>query len=213
MNSKAITRKALTMCLSVAIITALSSLVLAATGKAIGELTINNLNGETPQVKVNDEVAQSGHTVFSANTITTSDNAGATINFGKFGSVNVAPNTVVSFNASNTGLTGEIIAGQITTFSESLTIKTVDGNIISPKFGEAVSSTGVKAKGDDERDANGKCIDKDGDGVLECDDAGGAWLIWTLVFGGAAVGILYATLRNNNRVAIGGGTTVVSPTR
>ncbi len=215
MNSKAFTRKALMMCLFVAILATLSIFASAASGKAIGELTLNkNVNGEFPQVKVNGETVQTGHTVFASNTIATPENAGATVNLGKYGSIELAANSSISFNVTNAGLVGSITAGQLTSFSESITIKTLDGNSISPRLGESVSANGTKTKvGDDERDSNGKCIDKDGDGVLECDSSGGAWWIWTLVFGGAAAGILIATLSDNNRVALGGGTTVVSPTR
>lgn len=213
MNSKAFTRKALFLCLSGLLILTLSSFVLAATGKAIGEINVNKLsNGEVPQVKVNGELAQSGNTVFSSNTITTPENAGATVRFGKYGSVEVAPNSIVSFNASDNGLVCEITAGQITAFSDSISVKTLNGKTITPKFGEAVSAAGANLVGDDEVDANGNCIDKDNDGVLECDKAAGWVWVW-LILGGAAVGILVATLSNNNRVALGGGSVVVSPTR
>ncbi len=206
MNIKAITRKAVTLCLSFLV---LSTLSLASTGKIIGELTVNKLNDKAPQVKVNNVLAQSGHTVFSANTITTNEDAGATLSLDKFGTVNVAPNSVVSFSTSKTGIAGEIIAGEITTFSDSLIVKTVEGSIITPKFGETVSSTGVvKAIGDDERDANGKCIDKDGDGVLECDKKITSGVLLALIAaGGVAAFAIYLGTRDSN------GSTVVSPIR
>jgi hypothetical protein len=224
MNSKAFTRKALFLCLSGLLTLTLSSFVLAATGKAIGEINISKVsNGEVPQVKVNGELAQSGNTVFSTNTITTPENAGATVRFGKFGSVEIAPNSIVSFNSSDNGLVGEIKAGQITAFSEAISIKALDGKTITPKFGESVNANGVASDDKDYKDCSKDvdndgdkdcvCIDADGDGVLECDNGGAGWWAWALIFGGAAVGILVATLSNNNRVALGGGSVVTSPTR
>jgi hypothetical protein len=38
-------------------------------------------------------------------------------------------------------------------------------------------------------------------------------LLWALVLGGAAVGIIFAARTDNNRIALGGSTNVISPTR
>ncbi|MEQ1923188.1 MAG: hypothetical protein ABL952_11840, partial [Pyrinomonadaceae bacterium] len=123
--------------------------------------------------------------------------------------VKLAPNSVVSFSVSNTGMIGEIIAGEITTFSDSLSIKTIDGSLISPKFGDTVSPTGVvKSAGDDERDSTGKCIDKDGDGKLECDDGLGAGFYLPLFVAAAvAVATVYIGMRESDS------SPVVSPNR
>lgn len=143
LNIKEITRKAFKLCSMMVAILTLSSLALASTGKVIGDLSIEKINGTLPQVKINNELAPSGATVFSNNTITTPSNAGAEIFFGKFGRVQLAPNTVVRFSDSDKGLIGEISAGEITVFSESITVKASDGKTISPKFGDTVSSTGA----------------------------------------------------------------------
>ena len=74
MNSKLWIRKALSMCLSVAVLATYSMVALAGPGKAAGELAVSgkSVSGETTFVFVNGEVARSGRSVFSGSTITTS---------------------------------------------------------------------------------------------------------------------------------------------
>lgn len=248
MNSKAWINKGLSACLIVATFSTYSMVALAS-GKVLGELTVSG-----DSVKVNGEIAQSGKTIFSTNTITTPENAGATVNFGKLGSVEIAPNSTMTLNFDDANINGNLTNGNVKVFGNSenaVNITTPSGNVVTDKsqdkvftvsveanvakvstelgtvtFNDNNKSTSVKAgemamtgKGlakaddDDYKDANGKCIDKNNNGVLECDKGGAAWWIWTAVFGGAAAGILIAATTNNNNVALGGGTTVISPTR
>jgi hypothetical protein len=207
MNSKTWIKKGLTACLSVAILATYSMIALAAQGNAVGDLTITGKSGVT----VNGETAQSGRTIFSSSLVKTSENSGATLNLGKFGKIEVAPNSTFDLKVDNNGAAGDLVEGKITSLTSDITV-TANGKTAKINAGESVVS-GAKG-GDDQRDSNGNCVDTDKDGKLECDDAtAGGWWIWTLVFGGAVAGILFATLRNNNRVALGGGTTVVSPNR
>jgi hypothetical protein len=207
MNSKTWIKKGLTACLSVAILATYSMIALAAQGNAVGDLTITGKSGVT----VNGETAQSGRTIFSSSLVTTSENSGATLNLGKFGKIEVAPNSTFDLKVDNNGVAGNLVEGKITSLTSDITV-TANGKTTKINAGESVAS-GAKG-GDDQRDSNGNCVDTDKDGKLECDDAtAGGWWIWTLVFGGAVAGILFATLNNNNRVALGGGTTVVSPNR
>jgi hypothetical protein len=207
MNSKTWIKKGLTACLSVAILATYSMIALAAQGNAVGDLTIIGKSGVT----VNGEAAQSGRTIFSSSLVKTSENSGATLNLGKFGKIEVAPNSTFDLKVDNNGVAGDLVEGKITSLTSDLTI-TANGKTTKINAGESVVS-GAKG-GDDQKDSNGNCVDTDKDGKLECDDAtAGGWWIWTLVFGGAVAGILFATLNNNNRVALGGGTTVVSPNR
>ena len=71
MNRKLWIRKALSMCLCVALLATYSMVALAGPGKAAGELTVSgkNANGEAPFVLVNGETARSGRSVFSGSTI------------------------------------------------------------------------------------------------------------------------------------------------
>ncbi len=209
MNSKANTHRLVTVCLSLLV---LSSLALASTGKIIGELTINVLNDKPAEVTVNSVLAQSGQTVLLPNTITTNADAGARLSLGKLGSVNIAPNTVVNFSAADTGMTAELTAGEITAYSDSLSVKTVDGTIITPKFGETVSSAGVvrsdDGKGKDEKDADGTCRDTNRDGKAECDGFSFIGLyFWLAVAAGGGV-TAYVVSRGRQVQSI-----VISPNR
>jgi hypothetical protein len=207
MNSKTWIKKGLTVCLTVAISATYSMVALAAQGSAVGDLTVTGKSNVT----VNGETAQSGRTIFSSSSVKTSETSSATLNLGKLGKIEVAPNSTFNLNVTDKGVTGDLVEGKVTSLVSDVTV-TANGKTTKIGAGESVLS-GAKG-GDDQRDSNGNCVDTDKDGKLECDDAtAGGWWIWTLVFGGAVAGILFATLRNNNRVALGGGTTVVSPSR
>ncbi len=199
MNSKLLIRKALSMCLVVATIATYSMVTLASSEKVVGELFISgkNLSGETAFVKVNGEAAQNGRAVFSSSTIVTPNNAGAVINLGKIGKIELAPATTLGLTFNENGISGDLLAGRVTVLSASdkVNIKTLDG-VVSLNAGESAATTG-KAQDDDD----------------EVSDGGSAWVVWALVLGGAAAGIIIAATSDNNRIALGGGTTVISPTR
>lgn len=75
--------------LAAAVFATSSMLGLAAPGKAeMGELIVSGGSAVT----VNGETANTGRTIFSSNTITTPAAAGATVNLGKLGQIEVAPN-------------------------------------------------------------------------------------------------------------------------
>jgi len=199
MNSKLLIRKALSMCLVVATIATYSMVTLASSEKVVGELFISgkNLSGETAFVKVNGEAAQNGRAVFSSSTIVTPNNAGAIINLGKIGKIELAPATTLGLTFNENGISGDLLAGRVTVLnaSDKVNIKTLDG-VVSLNAGESAATTG-KAQDDDD----------------DVSDGGSAWVVWALVLGGAAAGIIIAATSDNNRVALGGGTTVISPTR
>lgn len=197
MNSKVWIRKALSMCLAVAILATYSMVALAGTEKVAGELLVSgkNINGETPFVKVNGEAAQSGRSIFSSSTISTPENTSAVINLGKVGKIELAPNTTMALSFSEKGITGNLISGRVTVLgaSNSVNINTADGKLLKLGVGESASS----AQDDDDEDEKG----------------GAGWWVWALVFGGAIAGVVIAATSDNNRVALGGGSTVVSPVR
>jgi hypothetical protein len=198
MNSKVWIRKALSMCLAVAILATYSMVALAGTEKVAGELLVSgkNINGETPFVMVNGEAAQSGRSIFSSSTIATPANASAVINLGKVGKIELAPNTTMTLSFSEKGITGDLVSGRVTVLSatDSVNIKTAEGKVLQLGVGESAVS---KAADDDDTDNKG----------------GMGWWVWALVFGGAIAGVVIAATTDNNRVALGGGSTVVSPTR
>lgn len=197
MNSKVWIRKALSLCLVVAIYATYSMVGLASPDKMVGELTVAGkaVNGEIPVVKVNGEAAQSGRAIFSSSTISTSESSSAIINLGKIGRIELAPNTTISVSFSEKGLNGDLLAGKVTALSaDNVSIKTPNGKVTKLNAGESVMAA---QKDDDDDD----------------DDGGAAWWIFGLILGGAAAAIIIAATSDNNDINLGGGTVVVSPNR
>lgn len=230
MNSKNWTRKALSACLMVALLATFSMVALANGKKIAGELIINGKS--TAQVTVNGELAQTGRSIFSDSTVTTPDNATATINLGKAGKIELAPKSTLTVNFDQNSINGNLTSGTITVIGSpdsSAVINTLNGAVSnttanSNTFTVNADANTAAAQSDSDykdcatdRDNDGDkdcvCVDADKDGVLECDRGGAAWWIWGLVFAGAASGILYAALSDSNEASIGGGGTVFSPSR
>ena len=194
MNSKTLIRKALSLCLMVAIYATYSMVTLASTEKIAGELLIS---GKNSSVKVNGETAQNGRSVFTASTISTPENTSAIINLGKLGKLELAPNTTANISFTEKGINGDLLSGKITVLgsNNAVNIRTTEGKIVELKAGESV--TAGKQQDDDDDD----------------DDGGAAWWVWTAIFGGAVAAVVIAATSDNNRVALGGGTVVVSTNR
>lgn len=198
MNSKLWIRKALSMCLCVAILVTYSMVALAAPGKVAGELTVSgkNVNGESPFVLVNGETARSGRSVFSGSTITTPETSSAVMNLGKIGKIELAPATSLTLTFDDKGIFGDLTSGKVTVLgaSENVAIKTINGNTVHLAAGQSVAASGKAQQDDDD------------------DDGDGAWWIWAAVFGGAAVVILWTALSDQD-ISLGDTGTVISPTR
>jgi len=194
MNSKTLIRKALSLCLMVAIYASYSMVTLASTERIAGELLIS---GKNSSVKVNGETAQSGRSIFTASTISTPENTSAIINLGKLGKLELAPNTTANISFTDKGINGDLLSGKITVLgtTDAVNIKTTEGKTVKLNAGESV--TAGKQQDDDDDD----------------DDPGAAWWIWAAIFGGAVAGIVIAATSDNNRVALGGSTVVVSTNR
>jgi hypothetical protein len=195
MNSKTLIRKALSLCLMVAIYASYSMVTLASTERIAGELLIS---GKNSSVKVNGEAAQSGRSIFTASTISTPENTSAIINLGKLGKLQLAPNTTANISFTEKGINGDLLSGKITVLgtTDAVNIKTTEGKTVKLNAGESVTA--------------GKQQDDDDD---DDDDPGAAWWIWAAVFGGAVAGIVIAATSDNNRIALGGSTVVVSTNR
>jgi hypothetical protein len=200
MNSKLWVRKALSMCLVVATIATYSMVSLAASERIAGELLVSgkSIDGQAPFVSINNEAAQSGRSVFSASTIATPENASAIINLGKIGKIELAPNTTLTLSFNDKGISGDLVSGQVTVLSarEDVAVKTLRGNVVNLSAGQTATANQT-AKTDDDDDNKG----------------GAGWLLWALILGGAATGIIIAARTDNNRVALGGSTNVISPVR
>ena len=203
MNSKEWIRKALSMCLIVATMATYSMVALANADRIAGELSISgkNINGETPFVKVNGEAAQNGRSIFSSSTIATPENVGAIINLGKIGVIELAPNTTLALSFNEKGINGDLSAGRVTVLnaSDTVAIKTLDGSIAKLNAGNSAVATSGKTQDDDDDDTTG--------------GGNGAWIAFAAILGGAAVGIILAATSDNNRVTLGSGSSVISPTR
>ena len=199
MNSKLWIRKALSMCLSVAVLATYSMVALAGPGKAAGELAVSGkiVNGETPFVFVNGEVSRSGRSVFSGSTITTSESTNAVINLSKLGKIELAPNTALNLTFDENGISGSLTSGTVSVLgaAENVSITTPNGKTVKLAAGQSVSASG-KQDDDDDDDDNG----------------GAAWWIWGGVFGAAAVVIIWTALSDGD-INVGGGGTVISPVR
>ena len=195
MNSKTLIQKALSLCLMVAIYATYSMVTLASTERIAGELLIS---GKNSSVTVNGETAQNGRSIFSASTITTPENASAIINVGKIGKVELAPNTTLNISFTDKGINGDLLNGKVTVLgaNQAVNIKNTDGKTVKLNAGESLMAGKLKKDDDDD------------------DKAGGAaWWVWAAIFGGAAAAIVIAATTNNDRIALGGGTVVVSPSR
>ncbi len=195
MNSKTLIRKAVSLCLMVAIYATYSMTTLASSEKIAGELLIS---GKNSSVTVNGETAQSGRSVFSASTITTPENATAIINLGKIGKIELAPNTTINISFTEKGINGDLLNGKVTVLgaTQSVNIKTTEGKTVKLNTGESVATGQTQQDDDDDAKAGGT-----------------AWWVWAAIFGGAVAGVVIAATSDNNRVALGGGTTVVSTSR
>lgn len=199
MNSKLWIRRALSMCLMVAVLATYSMVALAGSERIAGELTVtgSGMNGETPSVTVNGEVARSGRSIFSSSVIATPSNAGAVISLGRSGTIELAPNTTFTISFDDKSVSGDLSTGKLTVLASSggVNVKTITGETVKLAAGESVLATG---KSKDDPDAG---------------HGGAAWWVWAIVFGGAAAGILIAATQANNRVALGGTATTISPSR
>ena len=147
---------------------------------------------------VNGEASGTGRSVFSASTITTPDNARAVINLGKIGKIELAPKTDLVLSFTEKGISGDLLSGQLTVLSasESVSIKTIGGEILKLKAGESAVANG-KAQDDDNKGSGG----------------GAAYLPLLLILGGAVAAIVVATTLSDNETQLGGSAVVASPTR
>lgn len=193
MKSKGWSQQIVTMSVIFALVLTFSMVTLANAGNAVGELMVIGapVAGETSSVMINGEAAKSGRTVFSSNTITTPDGMGAIINFGKVGKIQFAPDTIFTVAADGKSISGDLTKGSLTVLSaaQSVAVRNAAGEIVNVNAGEtttAASSTAAKKA-------------KPGPAGLD-------WWIWAAIFGGAAIGIVWAATRSNNCTA------TVSPT-
>lgn len=236
MNSKTWKNKVLSLCLVIATITTYSMVALANT-KVVGEISMSN---NASSVKVNGEVAQNGHSIFSSSTIVTPNNTDAIVNLSKLGKVKLDSASTVKLSFDSNNFTSTLVNGKLTVMSSANDTNTVinigntgklklapstaltiafDGNSITGNLLAGEATVINTSKTINITNLNGKVSKLNtGDTTKvddddDDDDNGGGFgpALWVLVLGGAAAGIIIAATTDNNRLALGGGTTVISP--
>ncbi len=196
MNFRVCFRRAISICLGIAILSVYSMQSLASTGKISGELTVSGrtANGDAAYALVNGEAAKSGRSIFSSSTISTPENITAAVNVGKIGSIELAPMSAAVVTFSEKGISTSLTSGSLTAHGASVDVNLLDGTTLKLDPGETATTAG-KAK------------------AQTTGGGGSAWVIWAVVIGGAVAGILIAATLSDNNSDVGGGGTVVSPVR
>lgn len=111
-----------------------SSIIVTARHQLFGQLTIENNSGAS-FITMNGELTVSGSTVLPATEIVTPGESSAKISFGKVGQIELAPNSKMNLNFSETTISSVLTSGQLTmaaTPNIGITIKTPDGVITNP---------------------------------------------------------------------------------
>jgi len=196
MNSNGLVSKALSLCLTVAMLATYSMTALAAGGNKItGQLLISGKNADA-FVKVNGEAAKSGASVSSSSTIATPEDASAVIDLGKIGKIELAPKTTLALTFSEKSVNGDLLAGQITVLSaaQDVNMTTLDGKTTKLNAGESLTAGKVQDDDDDDADDNG------------------ALLWWGLIIGGAIAVIIYTATRDDDN-NVNGNVIIPSPNR
>lgn len=224
MSKRSFLRSITAASLAAAVFVTSSMMTFAAPGKSVmGELIVSG----GAEVSVNGEAANTGRTVFSSNTITTPANASATVNLGKLGQIELAPNSSISLNFSEEAISGTLLNGRvkvsgadevatnIKTQTASVTAEPNQAKVFTVSFAagktNVVSETGkVTLNEAGKTVAVGQTTDAD-------DDDGffgvGNGVLFAIVFGAAAATLIYVAATDSNEVNLAGGPIVVSPTR
>jgi hypothetical protein len=172
---------------------------LANSERIAGEILVTgkSTTGQTSFVKVNGETVQIVRSIFSSSVIVTPEGAGAIINLGKAGKIELSPNANLALSFDEKGISGDLTAGRLTVLNSanSVVINTLDGKSATLNAGDSASA--VNAQTDTTTD----------------NDGGSAGLIYAVILGGAVVATVLAATTNNNNTTLGGGSTVISPTR
>ncbi len=239
MTKKTLNRKLIALCLSIAVLSVYSMVVLAVPGQITptGELTVSG------QVSVNGQTAISGATIFSDSTIVTGEGSSALVSLGKLGRVELLPNTTLKISFNEGGLSGELSAGKISvrnSVGKTSVINTKDGattadekqaNIffvdvqcgntrVETQSGLAI----LRAGGNDQQVAAGKnasagqatagskCVPQAAGGGWG-PMSGGALAALLLAAGGAVAAAIIVATNSDTNFNTGGGAVIVSPNR
>jgi len=180
---KGLVHRTATLGLMLAMFATYSMVIFATSTKPVGELIVTgNPLTEGAAVKVNGEAATSGRTIFSSSTITTPDGMTASLNLGKNGKVELAPNTTFTLSADTNSIAGDLTAGSVTALNTALSVKTAAGDVVKLNSGETANAASAGAV---KRQA--------GKGPAGLD-----WWIWGAIFASAITVIVVAAVVNND---------------
>jgi len=211
-----------------------SMAVLASPGQTgpSGELSVSG------QVSINGQSAISGATIFSDSTVTTAANSSAVVSLGKLGRVEVLPESSVRLSFTDSGIMATLESGRLRVSNSLMaSVMTKDGSAIADnasvftvdvECGNMVVATQsgnviLRAAGVDKQIAAGqdgsagmaapgtRCTRLKTEGMKGL--SGGALAALLLAAGGAIAAAIIVGTSENNDIDIGGGTTVISPTK
>jgi hypothetical protein len=234
MISRTWSRKPIAFCLAVAVLSVYSMVVLATPGQTgpSGELSVSG------QVTVNGQNAISGATVFSDSTVTTAKGSSAVVSLGKLGRVEVLPESSIKLSFTESGLTATLEAGRVrvsnlmmasvvtsdgSAIADNASVFTVDVECGNTKVATQSGNVVLRGGGADKQIAAGqdgsagmaapgtRCTRLKTEGMKGI--SGGALAALLLAAGGAIAAAIIAGSSENNNIDLGGGTTVVSPTK
>ena len=174
-------RKAVTVPLCIALLTAYSIVTPATPARVVGALTVSQtgFDRNEPGVNVNGEAARSGRSVFSDSVISTSGNAVASLYFGKLGSLEISPNSEVTLSFDENGINGRILRGRVSILAAG-----------GPIHLESVSD-GPRLMSSGDSIANDSTMQDDDDADLKKKKTPG-W-IWAVLIAGVIGGVAAAS--------------------
>ena len=187
--------KALSFCLLVAMTATYSMVALAGGDRLAGEIVVSGtaVDGNAPVVYVNGEQVMSGRSIFTASSITTTKTSSATVKIGSLGTLRIAPDTSLTVSFDSNGIKSDLSKGKVTVLAASNAV-----NVALPNGSVKELTTGKSASTAPQSD------DDD-------DNGGSGWWLWAIVVGGATAAVIFAATTGNNRIDLGGGTIVTSP--
>ncbi|HSS21132.1 MAG TPA: hypothetical protein VLL54_13745 [Pyrinomonadaceae bacterium] len=233
MTSKTWSRKPIAALVAIAILSVYSMVVLAspAAKAPSAELSIAG------QVTVNGETAVSGGTLFSESLIATAEKSNATVNLSKLGRVELSPTTNMKLNFTEKSIGGTLdngtarvstLAGSSVNMATKDVSVTVDGSqatsftlhvlkgvtYLTTHTGVATLHMGstVRNVAAGESVTAGTPNPKDDPGDDDDKMDGGELAALLLLGAGAAAGILYAAMHNND-LNFAGNAIVISPAK
>jgi hypothetical protein len=228
-------RKTIATSLASAVFMTSSMFALATPGNQpqLAELIVSGAaaDGDFPFVSVNGERAFSGRTIQSSTTITTPSTSSATINLGKLGRVELAPNSNFVLNFNEKGISGNLVSGNVRVVgndNSENSIQTKDSVVVANQAGDkaftvnaldnatsVTSESGVVAFNSNGKSTtvNAGQTQTSGQSTDDDDAGSGNIALYGLIFGAAAAVLIYVAVTDNNEVQFGSGSTTLSPTR